>query len=378
MMSSDTYDVLVVGGGLAGTSTAYALAQRALKVLLCESEPRLASKASGNAWALLMPYVATQSSPPGRLYAEGFNFTHNLLTSTFEGLVSYHEVGAIQLPATKRLSRILTETVPFVGNSPIRRVSAQEGSDLAGVTLLTASFFIPQAGYCKPARIAEHLATSFPSHISISLGRSLEDLRWIDSKWSALFNDGSANSFTNVVLCGAHDIQRLPLTSWVPLEAIRGQTTQTVTTPSSSRLRTVVSYDGYITPQQEGLHFIGAHYRHDDFDTEPKDLDTQEILARLYRTLPDISDLKVASSRVCFRASTHDRMPYIGALPNNDGPHLFINAGHGSRGLLTAPLGGEIIARLIDGQPLDNLSEAAGICSSGRLLTRLPRLPPPS
>ncbi len=370
MTSSGSYDVLVVGGGLAGASTAYALAQRSLRVLLCESEPRLASKASGNAWALLMPYVATQSSPPGRLYAEGFNFTHQLLASTFDGKVAYHEVGAIQLPATKRLSRILTETVPFVGDSPIRRVSAQEGSERAGTTLPTASFFIPQAGFCKPRVIAEQMTKSSRALITVSLSRSLEDLRWADSTWQASFNDGTANSFASVVLCGAHDIQKLSLTSWIPLEAIRGQTTQTTPTPASARLRTVISYDGYITPQQEGLHFIGAHYRHDDFDAEPKDLDTQEILARLYRTLPDISDLKVADSRVCFRASTYDRMPYIGALPNTEGPNLFINAGHGSRGLLTAPLGGEIVARLIEGKALDHLGEAAGICSSERLAAK--------
>jgi glycine/D-amino acid oxidase-like deaminating enzyme len=103
---------------------------------------------------------------------------------------------------------------------------------------------------------------------------------------------------------------------------------------------------------------------------EPNDGDTTEILSRLYRTLPTISNLSVTSSRVCFRASTHDRMPYIGALPLSSNLTLFINAGHGSRGLLTAPLGGEIIARLMHSEALGNFEEAATISAAARLAKR--------
>ena len=102
----------------------------------------------------------------------------------------------------------------------------------------------------------------------------------------------------------------------------------------------------------------------------PTDEDTTEILSRLYRTFPIISDLRVILSRVCFRASTHDRMPYIGALPNQDNDGLFINAGHGSRGLITAPLGGEIIARHITNEPLNDLKESASIVAADRLSKR--------
>jgi tRNA 5-methylaminomethyl-2-thiouridine biosynthesis bifunctional protein len=184
------------------------------------------------------------------------------------------------------------------------------------------------------------------------------------------FRNGDVEETEAVVLCSAHEISKLAPTSWVPLEAIRGQTVQARTSLASVPLRTVISYDGYITPEYDGVHFIGAHYRHNDMSEEPDQGDTSEILSRLYRTLPSISNLAVSSSRVCFRASTHDRMPYIGALPLRDAPQLFINAGHGSRGLLTAPLGGEIIARLVHNEPLEDLEEAATIASAARLTKR--------
>lgn len=370
MTGAPSFDAIVIGGGLAGAGTARALAQRGLSVLICEALPHLAAKASGNARGLLMPYVATHTSPPGRLYARGFRFTHSLLTQELPSHNLFTECGALQLPATKRLARLITEHSPCVGDSPIERLSAAEATERAGVTISTPSFFIPEAGFCKPAEVTRALIDTAPQTITVWCSKRVISLSRESTSWRITCEDGSSALGAHTILCGAHEISTLPQTSWVPLEAIRGQTVQANTTPESQTLRTVVSYDGYITPAYSGVHFVGAHYRHNDMNEAPTEDDTTEILSRLYRTFPTISNLQVTSSRVCFRASTHDRMPYIGKLPSNDNANLFINSGHGSRGLITAPLGGEIIARLINNEPPDDLEDAATISSANRLFKR--------
>lgn len=372
MTISPSFDAIIIGGGLAGAVTARALARRGLSVLICEAFPHLAAKASGNARGLLMPYVATHSSPPGRLYARGFRFTHSLLTNEISSLDLFQQCGALQLPATKRLARLITETTECVGDSPIERLTAIEATERAGISITTPSFFIPEAGFCKPAEITRALIDTAAKAITVWCSRRIISLSSEGSGWRITCEDGASAVGTHTVLCGAHEISALPQTSWVPLEAIRGQTAQASASPQSRSLQTVISYDGYITPSYNGEHFVGAHYRHNDMNETPTAEDTTEILSRLYRTFPSISDLRVTSSRVCFRASTHDRMPYIGKLPSHDDMPLFINAGHGSRGLITAPLGGEIIARNISNEGLNDLEEAASIASASRLSKRLP------
>lgn len=370
MNSSPQPDVLIIGGGLAGAATAYALAARSLSVSILEAGSELASKASGNPRGLLMPYIATSSSPPGQLYGDGFHFSRRLMRERLSNTSLYTECGVLQIPTTKRHLRMVEETTDLSEFAPIHRVTPIDASEITGLSIAYRSFHIAHAGYCSPPAIVRELVSAFRNRITIQLGRRVINLERESQLWVATLSDGEQTSAPTVILCGAHEIASLSLTSWVPLEPIRGQTIHTTSSPTSQRLQTVISYDGYIAPASADGHFVGAHYRHNDMNEHPEAADSQEILRRLFVALPEIEPLHVISSRVCFRASTHDRLPYIGALPCDRGDGIYINGGHGSRGLVTAPLGGEIIARRIANEPMAELTKAATIASAERLTRR--------
>ena len=76
---SSRNDVIIVGAGLAGGCTAYALAKRGLKVSILESGNELAPKASGNRLALITPYITDQASSRETLYSTGYNFSLQML-----------------------------------------------------------------------------------------------------------------------------------------------------------------------------------------------------------------------------------------------------------------------------------------------------------
>jgi tRNA 5-methylaminomethyl-2-thiouridine biosynthesis bifunctional protein len=89
-------------------------------------------------------------------------------------------------------------------------------------------------------------------------------------------------------------------------------------------------------------------------------------LAQLAPSLADCFDPNTLAGYVAFRCVAHDRMPFIGALADEHAaqlsnaqlldvlraPGLFGAFAYGSRGLVWATLGAELIASQLDGEPM--------------------------
>ncbi len=392
-MPTLSYDALVIGGGLAGASAAFALHRRGLKVLLCEGEAGLARKASGNSCGLVIPYVTDRPSVFERTYSRGFAFTRNLLMSELSSANLFSESGAIQLPSTRRLARLLAGEDSLFEGQGVRRVCAAEASALAGTKIEKDAFYLPLAGYVDPRMLVSTLA--HPG-VDVMSRTTVSELRRQANSWIALAQSSGPIESAIVVICGAYESRALPCAAMLPLEPVRGQTLLVEQTEESARLKTLICFDGYVTPASKGQHLVGTHYRHNDPSSEPIVQDSEDILERCRNWAPALfsADAAPSSTRVCFRTSTVDRLPYVGMLPDFFGmsraaasyqpgtdvgskvplaplPGLYISVGHGSRGLVSCPMAGEIIARLATHEPLGDLAEVASILNPARLSSRI-------
>jgi tRNA 5-methylaminomethyl-2-thiouridine biosynthesis bifunctional protein len=72
----------------------------------------------------------------------------------------------------------------------------------------------------------------------------------------------------------------------------------------------------------------------------------QRNLADVAQFLPGWMQGDAENGRASLRATTPDRLPYIGEIDIG----LWVSTGHGSRGFLSAPLAAEIIASAIFGE----------------------------
>jgi len=175
-----------------------------------------------------------------------------------------------------------------------------------------------------------------------------------------------------VIIASANDSAGFEQSAHLALEPVRGQMTFVNATAVSQQLKTVICADGIICPAVDGQHSLGATFSPGEISTETRDEDHTANLAMLRRMAPELhQSLKIQpmTGRAALRCATSDYLPLLGQLLNSDvltakppRPNaspaslpwlegLYVNTGHGSKGLVTAPLCAEILVSMICGEP---------------------------
>jgi tRNA 5-methylaminomethyl-2-thiouridine biosynthesis bifunctional protein len=147
---------------------------------------------------------------------------------------------------------------------------------------------------------------------------------------------------------------------------------------------------GFVLPAHGCESICGASYDFDDEDVAPRADSHAGNLLRLERILPGAGsrfDPAALDGLVGFRAVARDRLPLIGALTDESAPApsnplastlprlegLYGAFAYGSRGLLWAGLGAELLASMLEGEPLPVESRLADAVDPGRFLLRAAR-----
>ena len=349
---------IVIGGGIAGCAAAHALALRGVAVTLVERAPKLASAASGNPRGILHARFGAGMNPQQRLVLAAYGHALALLDQSLPvDDVARAECGLLQLAFSAkeaaRIDRLLALEWPA---HLLRRVDAAQASQLAGIELEQGGLWFPAGGWVAPRQWCERLADHFG--IVQRVGHDVEILAATDSGWRVTGHDAQRRAWAGeaeiVVVCCAQQAQRLQQFAHFPLSAVRGQITELPALPASATLRAVVCADGYVTPAQNGRHLAGATHSLDDESTEVRVADHAENIARvkthfpaLHRALGEI-DAAELEGRAAVRCSAPGSMPLVGEVL----PRLYCSLAHGTRGLLTAGIAGELVASAACGQLL--------------------------
>jgi tRNA 5-methylaminomethyl-2-thiouridine biosynthesis bifunctional protein len=191
--------------------------------------------------------------------------------------------------------------------------------------------------------------------------------RWIlrDREGEAIANAGA------VVLANAGDALRLAPSEHIRLRRVRGQLTHL---PPMAKLRCVLLRGGMVLPTIDGITVTGASFDLDDADATVRAQSHEGNLERLERIVPGASaafDPRQLSGRTSFRTVARDRLPLIGPLAGD--PGLYAAFAYGSRGLLWAGLGAELLASQMDGEPWPLESGLADALAPDRFARRARR-----
>ena len=375
--------VAVLGAGLAGAAAARSCALRGAEVEIFDRESELARGASGNVAGIVMPHVAFPQEAMSRWYRSAYaSFLSHLRELEIEGAsIAGSRCGVVRLATSDRFRRFYNELLQAGGDGPyIEALPEGELSRHAGVTVKGDGFFIPHGGWVSPrdltdAELSTRLSPMGEGRVGSIVfrgGVEISSLCRIGERWQVLATDGEVlTEVDSVIISLGPETLSLQMTSWLPLESVRGQII-TVPSPKNSQLKSVLCYDGYLIPDVSGRDVVGATFDHNNSCAEADPEQSAALLRRLspWTEQPFEHSLEAADSRVSFRAMSRDRLPLVGPLPDlaslaawrppfrNESeildcvvPGVYLSVGHGSRGIISSHLAGEILAHYIYADP---------------------------
>ncbi len=378
-------EVLLIGGGIASAMTALSLVERGRHVtLLCEDgEP--ASGASGNRQGALYPLLNGEHDALSRFYSLAFGFARNrLLALAKHHPVAFSLCGVTQLgyddKSAAKLAKMSQGPFPPELMHPL---SAAEVEQVVGLPCDADGVSYPLGGWLCPADLtrAAIREAQASGRLEVVFNATVTRIAEEADGWHLESRDGRQWHAPNLVVAAGHQLPTLLPFAELPLYPVRGQVSHVPTTAGLSQLKSVLCYDGYLTPAHNGAHCIGASYGRNQTDLAYRTDEQEQNRARLQACVPQQRwpaevDVSSAQARIGVRCASRDHLPVAGpvarlaaladhdvnasadqqsALPLHSG--LYVLGALGSRGLCSAPLCGELVASEICGDPLPLASD---------------------
>lgn len=384
--STSTDSVAIIGGGIASATLAKTLVRRGKHVTLYCQDEQAAQGASGNRQGAVYPLLNGSHSGVSRVFAPAFLFARQFVEQAAESVDFDHSwCGVTQLmwgeTSQAKLERMLS------GNfAPelITKLDASQTSEKMGLSIDVGSVHYPLGGWLCPAQLTQGLIDSLSESefFSVRFNSKVDELQWDESnqQWTITTNGQPFNHDT-VIVANGHQFGDIAQTADIPLGQVKGQVSHIPTTEQLSQLKTVLCYDGYMTPvnPNNGQHCIGASYDRNHLDYEFDPAAQQDNGDKLRKCIPNQAwpeqvDTSGNQSRQGIRCVSRDHLPFIGNVGGLEEtkavykdlqktkqqdaakvphyPNLFCMLGLGSRGLSSAPLLAETLASQISGDPL--------------------------
>ncbi|OOQ43668.1 bifunctional tRNA (5-methylaminomethyl-2-thiouridine)(34)-methyltransferase MnmD/FAD-dependent 5-carboxymethylaminomethyl-2-thiouridine(34) oxidoreductase MnmC [Pseudomonas fluorescens] len=389
---------LVIGAGLAGCASAASLAARGWQVTLLERHDAIAREASGNPQGVLYLKLSAHGTALSQMIVSGFGYTRRLLEHLQRGR-DWDDCGVLQLAFNAKEAERQAQLAAAFPVDLLHLLDQPEAQAVAGIGLAHGGLFYPEGGWVHPPALCQWQAAH--PLIQLLTHHDALELRKVEGRWQAWDGERLLADAPVVVLAGAAEIQRFPESAELPLKRIRGQITRLAQTPQSQALSTVVCAEGYVAPARLGEHTLGASFDFKSDDLTPTTAEHLGNLAMLEEISHDLVERLQADKlapeslqgRAAFRCTSPDYLPIVGPLadtqaftqayaalgkdarqvPDVECPWidgLYINSGHGSRGLITAPLSAELLAAWLDNEPLPLPRSVAEACHPNRFALR--------
>jgi len=361
--------IAIIGGGVAAACLAHALARRDRR---CTIIARGADGASFNPAAIVMPRLdRDRAAPTARLHLEAF-----LYAAPF-----YERLGLLDPCGVLEREQEEGALADMIADPPL---PAEWYAPAAGGALHK------RAGVISPTKTVARLlhgATQIPADVH-SLARA-------GDVWTLRGADGALIAEAEcVILANGADIAQFDESAWLPIRLSRGQVEWApgLNAPGAH----AIVRSAYLAPSRDGVAFGATfdpvekgHVPQADNASRARNLDSLRTL------MPDVHERvreSALTSRASVRATTPDRSPLLGLMPDSsewlrvyqdiafgrtpppiappclDG--LYVFGGLGARGFTLAPLLAESLASALCDEPRPLAQDVLDAIHPARFLMR--------
>jgi tRNA 5-methylaminomethyl-2-thiouridine biosynthesis bifunctional protein len=348
-----TYDTIIIGAGIAGASTAYALRQKGQNVLVLDKDG-IASGGSGAAGAFVSPKIG-KGAPLQKLTNEAFEYAKAFYLSTCPTL--FNQTGVIRIPKDEVDAQKFSVYEPYNDNK--YEIYTKSQLENLGIKAELESFYFPEAGVCEAKEVCETLL----SNIEVMKYEVKEVIQengvWCVSEYRA----------KNLVLATGYESDLADLRYM----GIKG--TWGTRGDFSSKLALEVSMHQSMSvgANVNGIIKLGATHEKEVKEVVPCKKVQALSLKEKASSLIETSDLKLKEVFCGMRSGSKDYFPLVGkvidvpfmlekypAVTRGAKPemkyvdNLFVCNGLGGRGFVFAPLMAKMLAEcIVEGEGVD-------------------------
>jgi D-amino-acid dehydrogenase len=358
---------IVVGGGIAGSATAYHLAVAGVDVELFDRAD--AGRATAAGAGILSPATSSNAGSEAwfRFAIDAVDYYEELNRDLLDAGVEetgYAVPGLMQVAVDDAEARVFDEGLARIRDRQerfgrpreVRALSPAEASERSPIVgEVSRALWNPHGG-----RVDGRVFTAALQAAGQGSGLTVREadvtgIRVESGAATGVVADGERFDADAVVVAGGAWSPAFAddLGYEIPIEPMRGQILHLDTDYETADWPIVTGTRSlYTVPWADGRVAVGATYEEGSgYAPHTTVVGVHEVLGDTLDVLPGLSEAAIGEIRVGLRPASADGLPVCGPVPGVE--CAFLATGHGPTGLQMGPYSGRQVARLVRGEPVE-------------------------